>query len=55
MDPLLPRRDYAALAEAVYFNQASLGLIPADTVGVMVRHLTETAQHGNLHLTDEQE
>jgi len=55
VDPLLPRHDYATLAEAVYLNQASLGLIPADTVEVMVRHLTETAQHGNLHLTDEQE
>jgi selenocysteine lyase/cysteine desulfurase len=55
MDPLRPRHEYAALAQAVYLNQASLGLIPADTVEVMVRHLTETAQHGNLHLTDEQE
>ena len=55
MDSVLPRRDYATLAEAVYLNQASLGLIPADTIEVMVRHLTETAQHGNLHLTDEQE
>src|SRR5258706_11782624 len=55
VDPLPPRNDYAALAEAVYLNQASLGLIPADTVEVMMRHLTETAQHGNLHLTDEQE
>jgi cysteine desulfurase / selenocysteine lyase len=55
MDPLLPRHDYAALTEAIYLNQASLGLIPADTIEVMVRHLTKTAQYGNLHLTDEQE
>jgi selenocysteine lyase/cysteine desulfurase len=39
----------------VYLNQASLGLIPRDTVEVMVRHLVDTAQHGNLHLTDDQE
>lgn len=55
MDPLVPRREYAALANAVYLNQASLGLIPADTVAVMVRHLTETARYGNLYLTDDQE
>ena len=55
MGPLFSRHGYAALAESVYLNQASLGLIPAETVEVMVRHLTETAQHGNLHLTDDQE
>jgi cysteine desulfurase / selenocysteine lyase len=53
--PLRSRHDYAALAESVYFNQASLGLIPAETIEVMTRHLTETAQHGNLHFTDDQE
>ncbi len=53
--PLVSRSDYAALADSVYFNQASLGLIPAETVEVMMRHLTETAQHGNLRLTDDQE
>ena len=55
MNPLVPRREYAALASAVYLNQASLGLIPADTIEVMVWHLTETAQYGNLYLTDDQE
>lgn len=55
MGPLFSRHGYAALAESVYLNQAALGLIPAETVEVMVRHLTETAQHGNLHLTDDQE
>ncbi len=53
--PLVSRHDYAALAESVYLNQAALGLIAAETVEVMVRHLTDTAQHGNLHLTDDQE
>lgn len=52
---LRPRADYAALAECVYLNQASLGLIPVDTVEVMVRHLRQIAQHGNLHLTDDEE
>jgi selenocysteine lyase/cysteine desulfurase len=55
MGPLVSRRDYAALAESVYLNQAALGLIPTDSVEVMVRHLTETAQFGNVHLTDDQE
>src|SRR5690606_1518381 len=30
LNPLVPRREYAALASAVYLNQASLGLIPAE-------------------------
>ena len=55
MGPLFSRDGYAALAESVYLNQAALGLIHAETVEVMVRHLNETAQHGNLHLTDDQE
>ena len=55
MDSLVPRHDYATVVEAVYLNQASLGLIPVESIDVMARHLTGTAQHGNLHMTDEQE
>jgi hypothetical protein len=52
---LVPRDRYAALERCTYLNQASLGLIPAPAIDAMETFLKETAQFGNLYLTDEQE
>lgn len=54
-DELVPRGDYAALERCTYFNQAALGLIPRSTVAVMREFVEQTAQFGNLYLSDEQE
>jgi hypothetical protein len=40
VDALVPRLDFAALAQSVYLNQAALGLIPAQSLEVMREHLT---------------
>jgi selenocysteine lyase/cysteine desulfurase len=54
--PSLVARDrYAALERCTYLNQSSLGLIPVPTVDAMESFLRETAQFGNLYLSDEQE
>ena len=55
MDPLIDRREYAALAECTYLNQASLGLIPRSSLAASVRFLNDVAQYGNLRLSDEAE
>jgi selenocysteine lyase/cysteine desulfurase len=55
MEALDSRRDFAALSQSIYLNQAALGLIPVQSIEVMINHLTETAQHGNVRLTDEDE
>ncbi|HET8526100.1 MAG TPA: aminotransferase class V-fold PLP-dependent enzyme [Actinomycetota bacterium] len=52
---LLPRDRYAALDRCTYLNQASLGLVPAPTIDAMEAFLRETAQFGNLYLSDDQE
>jgi selenocysteine lyase/cysteine desulfurase len=52
---LVPRDRYAALAGCTYLNQASLGLIPVPTIEAMETFLEETAQFGNLHISDDQE
>ena len=52
---LVPRDRYAALDRCTYFNQASLGLIPVPTIDAMDTFLRETAQFGNLYLSDDQE
>jgi selenocysteine lyase/cysteine desulfurase len=52
---LVPRDRYAALERCTYFNQASLGLIPVPTIDAMDTFLKETAQFGNLYLSDDQE
>lgn len=54
-DELVPRENYAALERCTYFNQAALGLIPRPTVAVMREFVEQTAQFGNLYLSDEQE
>jgi hypothetical protein len=40
VDALVPRLDFAALAQSVYLNQAALGPIPAQSLEVMREHLT---------------
>src|SRR4029453_11881968 len=52
---LVPRDRYAALERCTYLNQASLGLIPVPTIDAMETFLKETAQFGNLYLSDDQE
>ena len=54
--PSLVRRDrYAALERCTYLNQASLGLIPESTIDAMESFLRQTAQFGNLYLSDDEE
>lgn len=55
MDPLVDRRDYAALSDCTYLNQASLGLMPRVSLEATTRFLTDVAQHGNLRLSDRAE
>ncbi len=55
MDPLIDPREYAALSECTYLNQASLGLIPRTSLEASVRFLNDIAQHGNLRLSDQAE
>jgi selenocysteine lyase/cysteine desulfurase len=52
---LVPRERYAALERCTYLNQASLGLIPTPSIDAMDSFLKETAQFGNLYLSDDQE
>ena len=52
---LVPRDRYAALERCTYFNQAALGLIPVPTIDAMETFLMQTAQFGNLYLSDDQE
>jgi len=52
---LFDRSDYPTLREAVYLNQASLGLIGNPAVEAMHDLLDRVARHGNLHLSDEEE
>jgi kynureninase len=50
---LVPRDSYAALDRCTYLNQASIGLIPVPTIDAMDTFLRETAQFGNLYLSDD--
>jgi len=52
---LLPRAHYTSLAECVYLNQASLGLLGQPAVDAMHRFVDEVARHGNLKLSDADE
>jgi selenocysteine lyase/cysteine desulfurase len=52
---LVPRDRYAALDRCTYLNHASLGLLPVPTIDAMDTFLKETAQFGNLYLSDDQE
>src|SRR5262249_57764630 len=55
MDSLIDPGEYSALSGCTYLNQASLGLIPRTSLEASIRFLTDVAQHGNLHLSDEAE
>jgi cysteine desulfurase/selenocysteine lyase len=55
MPSLVPRDSYAALERCTYLNQAALGLVPIPAVEAMHAFMEQTAQHGNLYLSDEQE
>jgi cysteine desulfurase / selenocysteine lyase len=55
MDSLIDPREYAALSECTYLNQASLGLIPRVSLEASVRFLNDVAQYGNLRLSDQAE
>jgi anti-anti-sigma regulatory factor len=55
MSPLIDREEYSALCGCTYLNQASLGLIPRTSLEASTRFLTEVAQYGNLHLSDQAE
>ena len=52
---LVPRTDYASLAECAYLNQASLGLLGQPVVRAMHAFLDEVARHGNLRMSDAEE
>ncbi len=52
---LIDRNIYPSLSEEVYLNQASIGLIADPVVQAMHRFLDDSARHGNMKLTDEQE
>lgn len=52
MDSLLDRDQYEALKTCVYLNQASLGLVPRRATEAMVDFLENTAQHGNVRMSD---
>jgi cysteine desulfurase/selenocysteine lyase len=55
MDSLIDPREYSALSDCTYLNQASLGLIPRTSLEASVQFLTDVAQHGNLRLPDQAE
>jgi len=55
MPALIPRSEFASLAECVYLNQASLGLLAQPVVEAMHRFLDDVGRHGNLHLSDADE
>jgi len=52
---LLNRLDYPSLAQSVYLNQASLGLIGQPAVTAMHTFIDDVARHGNLYLSDSDE
>ena len=51
----LARGEYAALDECTYLNQASLGLVPRTSIQAMSAFLHDVGQHGNVHLSDQDE
>lgn len=55
INALVDRSSYPSLGECVYLNQASLGLIGQPAVRSMHEFLDDTARHGNLRMTDEEE
>jgi selenocysteine lyase/cysteine desulfurase len=55
INALVDRSSYPSLNEWVYLNQASLGLIGQPAVESMHGFLDDTARHGNLRMSDEEE
>lgn len=55
INALVDRASYPTLDECVYLNQASLGLIGQPAVQAMHDFLDDTARHGNLRMTDDEE
>jgi cysteine desulfurase/selenocysteine lyase len=55
MTALIPRSQYATLADCVYLNQASLGLLSQSAVEAMHQFLDDVARHGNLNMSDADE
>lgn len=52
---LFDRSDYPVLRDAVYLNQASLGLIGTPAVDAMHDLLDRVARHGNVYMSDDDE
>jgi selenocysteine lyase/cysteine desulfurase len=52
---LFDRNDYPTLADVVYLNQASLGLIGLPAFEAMVGFLEDVGRHGNTYMSDEDE
>jgi len=52
MQALVARSRYDALNHFVYLNQASLGLIPRESLDAMTSFLRDVAQHGNIRMSD---
>jgi len=55
INALVDRSSYPTFNDCVYLNQASLGLIGQPAVQSMHEFLDNTARHGNLRMTDEEE
>ena len=55
MTALVPRTLYASLADCVYLNQASLGLLSQISVEAMHRFVDDVARHGNWNMSDANE
>ena len=52
---LSDRTQYNSLTDAIYLNQASLGLTGQPSVSAMHAYLDDIGRHGNMNLTDAQE
>ena len=52
---LSDRTQYNSLTDAIYLNQASLGLTGQPSVSAMHAYLDDIGHHGNMNLTDAQE
>ena len=52
---LFDRSDYPTLTDAIYLNQASLGLIGQSAVDAMHGFLDGIGRHGNLYMSDDDE
>ena len=49
------RLHYSSLTDAIYLNQASLGLVGQPAVSAMHAYLDDIGRHGNMNLTDAEE